>query len=120
MFTLEQLAQQPVSQGGLDPFEAYAPPPEKGKRAPLTGPIPTRAKAKTVYSQIVQELNACGDRDTLDIYLMTVGEELLQFERELEFLWEGDGDDFIGLQNEISQAKARLDGDTGAYTGNWS
>lgn len=78
------------------------------KRQPLTGPIRTRAEARTIYSQIVGELNACDDRDTLDIYLMTIGEELIQFERELDFLWGGDGADFIGLDAEIRKATARF------------
>lgn len=74
----------------------------------LTGPILTRAAARSIYAEIVAELHGCQDRDTLDIYLMTIGEELIQFERELEFLWSGDGEDFPGLYLEITAAKARV------------
>jgi len=93
-----------------DPFAAYGAEISKPTRpAPLTaGPMTTRAQARTVYAQIVAELAACSDQDTLDIYLFTVGEELLQFETELEFLWLGDGADFAGLYNEIVQAKRRV------------
>ena len=76
--------------------------------APLTGPIKTRANARTVYAEIVSELRACEDRETLEIYLMTVSEPLQQFEEELPFLWEGDGDDFHGLQGEIQKAWRRV------------
>lgn len=76
--------------------------------APLTGPIKTRAAARTVYAEIVAELRACEDRETLECYLMTVSEPLQQFEKELDFLWEGDGDDFHGLQGEIRKAWRRV------------
>lgn len=76
--------------------------------APLTGPIKTRANARTVYAEIVAELNACGDVTTLETYLMTVSEPLQQFEKELDFLWEGDGQDFQGLQGEIRKAWRRV------------
>lgn len=78
------------------------------KPAPLTGPIKRRADARVVYNEIVQELRACGDRETLEIYLMTVSEPLQQFEEELTFLWEGDGFDFHGLQGEIRKAWQRV------------
>jgi hypothetical protein len=74
----------------------------------LTGPIPTRGEARKVYGNIVAELNACADMDTLDIYLMTIGEELIQFRDELDWLWQGDGEDFYGLEREIDNARARL------------
>lgn len=76
--------------------------------APLTGPIKTRANARMIYAEIVAELRACGDRETLEIYLMTVSEPLQQFEKELDFLWEGDGADFEGLQGEIRKAWRRV------------
>lgn len=93
----------------INPFAAYGVSVTKPDRpAPLTGPMTTRAQARTIYQGIVAELASCADADTLDIYLMTVGEELIQFERELEFLWIGDGADFAGLNNEIAAARARL------------
>lgn len=76
--------------------------------APLTGPIKKRADARTIYREIVEELHACEDRQTLEIYLMTVSEPLQQFEEELPFLWEGDGFDFCGLQGEIRKAWQRV------------
>jgi hypothetical protein len=95
-----------------DPFADYGAQATKPIRpAPLVaGPMVTRAQARTVYAGIVTELAACEDQDTLDLYLMTVGEELIQFETELEFLWSGDGQDFAGLYKEIEQAKLRVSG----------
>lgn len=94
----------------VNPFLAYA---EEGRKPTpppklVAGPMATRAQARTVYAGIVAELAACEDEDTLATYLMTVGEELLQFEQELDFFWSGDGADFAGLNNEIAAAKARV------------
>lgn len=75
--------------------------------APLTGAIKTRAKAREVYAEIVAELREITDQTTLELYLMTISEPLQQFELELEFLWEGDGEDFAGLQGEIRKAWRR-------------
>lgn len=82
--------------------------PKPERPAPLTGPIKRRADARIVYAEIVSELAACEDRTTLEIYLMTVSEPLQQFENELPFLWEGDGQDFTGLQGEIRKAWRRV------------
>lgn len=107
-----------------DPFAAYGAEATKpGRPAPLVaGPMTTRAQARTVYAGIIAELAACDDRDALDLYLMTIGEELIQFERELEFLWTGDGADFAGLDNEIRRAVARCTetcGDDHGTMGAW-
>ena len=92
-----------------DPFAVYGHDATKPQRpAPLQGAIKTRAEARAVYSEIIAELHGCEDRDTLDIYLLTIGEELVQFQTELDFLWTGDGDDFLGLDREIKAACARL------------
>ena len=88
------------------PFMTVAEP--RTAPARLTGKIATRAEARRVYAEIVAELNACEDKDTLDVYLMTIGEELIQFENELDFLWSGDGEDFLGLDNEIKRAHAKF------------
>lgn len=82
--------------------------PKPERPAPLTGSIKRRADARKVYTEIVAEIHACGDRETLEIYLMTVSEPLQQFEDELPFLWEGDGFDFHGLQGEIRKAWRRV------------
>lgn len=87
---------------------AFMAPPKPERPAPLTGAIKRRADARKVYAEIVSELQACGDRETLEIYLMTVSEPLQQFEDELPFLWEGDGFDFHGLQGEIRKAWQRV------------
>lgn len=76
--------------------------------APLTGPIKTRAEARKMYANIVAELNGCEDRETLEIYLITIGEELIQFCNELDYLWSGDGADFLGLDREVQRAFGRF------------
>lgn len=95
-----------------DPFYSYGHQATKPTPPPklIAGPMTTRAQARAVYSGIVAELNGCEDQDTLDLYLMTVGEELIQFEKELSFLWDGDGDSFPGLSAEITAAKLRVSG----------
>lgn len=80
------------------------------KAKPLTGPIPTRAEARRVYQQIVAELEGCDDATTLDLYLMTIGEELIQFQGELDHLWNAHGE-FAGLATEIQNAIARTGSD---------
>ena len=93
-----------------DPFADYGAVATPFARTPppkLTGPILTRAEARRIYGEIVSELRCCDDKDTLDIYLMTIGEELLQFENEMPYLWQGDGGDFIGIDGEIRIAVER-------------
>ena len=94
-----------------DPFADYGETAAPFVRTPppkLTGPILTRAEARRIYGEIVGELRCCDDRETLDLYLMTIGEELLQFENELPYMWEGDGGDFIGIDGEIKAAIDRI------------
>jgi hypothetical protein len=92
-----------------DPFAVYGHEATKPQRPiPLTGVIKKRADARAIYSEIISELGACEDRDTLDIYLLTIGEELVQFQQELDFFWSGDGADFLGLDREIKAACERL------------
>lgn len=84
------------------PFMSVAEPRTAPPR--LTGKIKTRAEARQIYAGIVDELEACDDKETLEIYLMTIGEEIIQFREELDFLWTGDGADFVGLDREIKAA----------------
>lgn len=76
--------------------------------APLTGPIRTRAEARVKYGEIVDDLRTVTDEFELEGFLLDMRVELLQFENELPFLWEGDGQDFSGLENEIERARARV------------
>lgn len=90
-----------------------APAAETARQRPekLTGKHKTRAAARVAYGEIVRELNACGDEETLDAYLATIGEDVAQFEAELPAAWNGDGADFIGLKAEIENARARCAGE---------
>jgi hypothetical protein len=75
--------------------------------APLEGGIKRRADARRIYGEIVTEMSGIEDKDTLEIFLITVAEPLIQFEAELPFFWDGDGQDFIGLDQEIKRAWRR-------------
>lgn len=75
--------------------------------APLTGPIKRRNDARIKYGEIVTELEDISDVETLEIYLLTIGEELIQFENELPYFWNG-GDMFDGLDAEIKKAWRRV------------
>jgi hypothetical protein len=101
-----------------DPYEAYAKAAHSRVSQPqkLIGVISTRAAARLRYSEIVDELNACEDADTLSSFLASIDRELIQFRTELDFYWEGDGD-FAGLAQEIQQATARCDGP--GYSGDY-
>jgi len=79
--------------------------PARPKPEALTGPMKTRAEARSKYGEIVRELQACADEDQLTAYLDTVNGEIAQFERELPEAWKGDGADFKGLRWEIDQAR---------------
>jgi hypothetical protein len=85
--------------------------PPKERAAPLSGPIKTRAEARTIYSQIVAKLAAIYSRAELEIYLMTVGEELIEYKEQLPNYWLGDGADFQGLEKEIRRAWNRVTAD---------
>ncbi len=76
--------------------------------APLTGPIRTRAEARVKYSEIVADLRTVTDEIELEGFLMDMQIEIAQFETELPFLWDGDGQDFPGLEQEIEWARARV------------
>ena len=87
------------------PFMSAKP---QGRPAPLQGPIKTRAEAREFYSLIVADLRAIRDDIELEGFLMDMQLEITQFEEELAFLWEGDGQDFHGLENEIARARDRV------------
>ncbi len=75
---------------------------------PLTGPIRTRAEARVKYSDIVADLRTVTDEIELEGFLMDMQIEIAQFEAEMPFLWDGDRQDFPGLEQEIEWARARV------------
>ena len=85
-------------------MNAYEP---QGRPAKLQGPIATRAAAREVYAGIVADMRTITDPIELEGFLMDMGLEIKQIEDELPFLWSGDGEDFIGLENEIERARGR-------------
>lgn len=95
----------------MNPFTAYA-----GKArtiasrhpSPLIGPTRTRREAMIRYQEIVTDLHACGDEDTLACFLVSIRGDIAQFRAELDYLWRGDGEDFPGLNGEIEAARIRI------------
>ena len=92
-------------------FETYAKQANTivSRPTPLVGVTKTRGAARVRYSEIVAELHACDDPDMLDAFLASIAADLAQFRAELPFLWEGDGEDFPGLQRNIENARSRLE-----------
>lgn len=72
--------------------------------SPLIGPTRTRCEAMLRYQEIVEEIRACEDADMLHAYLVSIRKDIAQFRAELDFLWLGDGADFLGIHGEINQA----------------
>jgi len=92
-----------------DPFADYAKKALSTTPDKLVGVTKTRAAARQLYTAIIAELAACEDHDMLDAYLASIAPEIAQFRAELDFLWEGDGEDFPGLENEITAARERIE-----------
>ncbi|QDZ07472.1 hypothetical protein FPZ24_08240 [Sphingomonas panacisoli] len=92
-----------------DPFAAYGV--KATSRAPdrLVGAMKTRDVARDRYSLVVAELRAVTTKAALDACLEAHRSTILQIHSELEFLWRGDGNDFLGLEREIEHATARVD-----------
>ncbi len=83
-------------------YSSYA---EKLARpTPLTGPLATRAEARLAYGSIIAKMHACGTLRELQTYLAAEQPVLRQFEKELPFFWQGDGEDFLGLSDEMLMA----------------
>lgn len=88
----------------MNPFEAYSKKALSNAPARLLGPTKTRAAAMQVYTGLVGELRACRDLASLRALLDVSEPIIFQFHAELEFLWFGDGEDFLGLEREIEIA----------------
>lgn len=91
-----------------DPFADYGHRATSTATPRLVGVMRTRQEAKQRYTEIVACLHAADSQAALAAYLDSVRHEIVQFETELPFFWEGDGD-FAGLQQEIERATVRLD-----------
>lgn len=91
-----------------DPFASYGHRATSTATPRLVGIMRTRQQAKQRYTEMVAQLHAAKSSEALAAYLDSVRHEIVQFETELPFFWEGDGD-FAGLQQEIERATVRLD-----------
>lgn len=91
-----------------DPFAAYGHRATSTAAARLVGVMKTRSGAKARYVEITAQLAGMPDSISLADFLTGIRHEIVQFETELPFFWEGDGD-FAGLQQEIERATVRLD-----------
>jgi hypothetical protein len=91
-------------------FEDYAKQAQSimDRPTPLVGVIKRRGDARTRYTEIVAALNACLTPREIADYLGSISAEIIQFQAELEYYWEGDGD-FAGLSREIERAQVRVD-----------
>jgi len=89
---------------------------EKRKRVPLQGPIKTVETLRKACGQFVDELKACVDSDSLEVFLATDDSKALtdQVQAEKELFWLGDGADFRGLKGEIEDARKRVANDINA------
>ena len=56
----------------------------------------------------MDDLRTVTDEIELEGFLMDMQIEIQQFEDELPFLWDGDGQDFPGLEQEIEWARKRV------------
>jgi len=85
--------------------------PAGARKPPLKGPIKTRGALRIACGQFVSELHACADTDMLNEFLATEDAVALvaQVSDESEFLWRGDGGDFLGLEKEIERRRALLE-----------
>jgi len=84
---------------------------QTNRKPPLQGPIKTRAALRIACGAFVSELHGCADSFMLAEFLATPDAIALveQVEAESEFMWKGDGADFLGLEKEISQRASMLE-----------
>lgn len=92
-----------------DPFAAYGVKATRQAPAPLVGPAKTRSLLRDRYDLAATELRAVTTPEALEACLEAHGSTIRQVAAEMEFLWNGDGNDFLGLEKEIEHARARVD-----------
>lgn len=92
----------------MNPFDDYGRRVTTTATPRLVGVLKTRTEAKQRYIEMTADLAALQSRADLTVYLDNIRHEIIQFEAELPFFWEGDGD-FAGLQREIERTQVRLD-----------
>jgi len=92
-----------------DPFAAYGAKATSQAKAALVGPVKLRADLRERFALVSTELAGVGTPEALEACLEAHGSTILQIHTEMEFLWSGDGNDFLGLEKEIEHAKARVD-----------
>lgn len=92
-----------------DVFAAYGHKATSTAARPLVGPMATRGLARQRFEVIVVELSLCSTPDEVRHCLGQHASSITQFKAELEFLWLGDGFEFLGLEREIERAIARVD-----------
>ena len=92
-----------------DPFAAYGTKATSQTPARLVGPTKLRADLRDRYALAVAELQTVTTREGLEACVEAHGSTIRQIAAEMEFLWRGDGNDFLGLEKEIERATARVD-----------
>ncbi|MET0365635.1 MAG: hypothetical protein ABW169_13380 [Sphingobium sp.] len=80
------------------------------RKEALTGPLTSRKEAKEAYAAIVRRIHAATNLRDLQDYLASIEPMIRQFEQELDYLWNGDGEDFAGLSEEMIRALEKFRG----------
>lgn len=96
------------------PVTADAHPPVNANRpAPLEGFHKTRKAVKEACDRITQELRGAADKDALDAFIATEQATIDQIHRidyaKLPVYWDGLGDEYPGMAEEIRRAYVRLE-----------
>ncbi len=92
-----------------DPFADYGSKATRQAPERLVGPAKTRSLLRDRYDLAAKELQAVATPQALEAALEAHNSTILQIHAEMEFLWLGDGNDFLGLEKEIERARARVD-----------
>lgn len=80
------------------------------RKEKLSGPIAIRKEAKDAYAEIVSRMHAAETLTGLQDYLASIEPQIRQFEQELDYFWNGDGEDFAGLSEEMIRALEKFRG----------
>ena len=92
-----------------DPFATYGAKATSQAPAALVGPVKTRSLIRDRYALAVAELAGVATQQALEVCLEAHVSTITQIHAEMEFLWTGDGNEFLGLEKEIERATARVD-----------
>lgn len=93
----------------IDPFATYGAKATSQAKPALVGPVKLRSEVRDRFALVSAELAGVTTPSALEACLEAHNSTILQIHAEMEFLWSGDGNDFLGLEKEIEHARARVD-----------